>query len=70
MNNVISQLPVKCHTHPSSVFLTDLEVNHVAKKVFILGTDYDGHLRVVHIALGQGAIQATCQAEKSQKGQP
>ena len=48
MDNTILQLSIKCQTHPSSASLTDLQVDQVAKKVFILGADYDGHLRVVH----------------------
>ena len=48
MDNVILLLSAKSHTQPSSVSLTDLQVNHVAEKVFILVADHDANLRVVH----------------------
>ena len=48
MDTMIPQLPSRFHTHPSSVSLTDLQVDLVAKKVFILVAEHDGHLRAVH----------------------
>ena len=40
--------PTKSHTHLSSVSLPDIQVDHVAEKVFILVADHDRNLRVVH----------------------
>ena len=40
--------PAKAHIHLSSLSLTDIQVDHVAEKVFILVSDHDRNLRVVH----------------------
>ena len=48
MDNIILPHPTKSHTHLSSVSLTDIQVDHVAEKVFILVADHDRNLRVVH----------------------
>ena len=45
---MILSLHTKSHTHPPSVSLTELQVDHVAEKVFILVADHDRNLRVVH----------------------
>ena len=45
---MILPYPTKSHTHLSSVSLTDIQVDHVAEKAFILVADHDRNLRVVH----------------------
>ena len=45
---MIIQHPTKSHTHLTSVSLPDIQVDHVAEKVFILVADHDRNLSVVH----------------------
>ena len=45
---MIIQHPTKSHTHLTSVSLPDIQVDHIAEKVFILVADHDRNLRVVH----------------------
>ena len=42
------QLPTKSHIHMPSFSLTDLQIDLVVKKVFILVADHDRNLSVVH----------------------
>ena len=51
MCNISSHFPASSPTHLFSVSFTDLQIDHVAKQVFILLTDHDKHLGVIHSLL-------------------